>query len=235
VTYTSDDAEIVNLSQSLADRKVFVPEEWFDRLASPVSSLALITTVDSLGRVNAAPVATCLRNSHVPTCFEFTMDTRKHTTENVLAVPEFVVNIAPFNRAILEKVQIAALSFPAGVNELDMAGLTALPSRIVAPPRVGECVCHFECRIEWTKLWLETRMTIVGRVVAASVDRECIDADGYVVHEKMQTAQHCGAAYGAKFLGACERVTIANIYNGPDPKTLVAPQAAVGVPGGRKV
>ena len=50
--------------------------------------LAVITTVDEKGRANAAPVATCLRNNHVPTCFEFTMDTRKHTSENVLATGE---------------------------------------------------------------------------------------------------------------------------------------------------
>src|SRR5665213_1590579 len=94
--------------QSLLDRKVDVPEEYFDRLASPVASLAVITTVDEKGRMNAAPVATCLRNNHVPTCFEFTMDVRKNTAENVLSTAEFVVNIVPFDRAVLEKIQVTA-------------------------------------------------------------------------------------------------------------------------------
>ena len=77
-------------AQALLDRKVDVPEEHFDRLTSPVASVAVITTVDANGRVNAAPVATCLRNNHVPTCYEFTMDARKHTAMNVLSTGEFV-------------------------------------------------------------------------------------------------------------------------------------------------
>lgn len=207
--------------QSLRDRKVDVPEEHFDRLASPVASLAVITTVDEKGRMNAAPVATCLRNNHVPTCFEFTMDTRKHTSENVLATGEFVVNIVPFDRTVLEKVQVTSLSFPKGVNELEVAGLTAIPSRIVRPPRIGECLCHFECKVEWTKHWLATRLTIVGRVVAASVDRDCVDDQSFVIHERMRTAQHCGHVYGSQFLGAFELMKVDMVYDGPDPKSFV--------------
>jgi flavin reductase (DIM6/NTAB) family NADH-FMN oxidoreductase RutF len=132
--------------QAFLDRKVDVPEEHFDRLASPVASVAVITTVDQNGRVNAAPVATCLRNNHVPTCFEFTMDARRHTSINVLSTGEFVINIVPFDRDVLEKVQLTSLSFPAGVNEIDAARLTAIPSKAVKPPRIGECLSHFECK-----------------------------------------------------------------------------------------
>jgi hypothetical protein len=57
--------------------------------------------------------------------------------------------------------------------------------------------------------------------VAASVNRECIDAQGFVLHERLRTAQHCGQAYGAKFLGAHQVMDIDLIYDGPDPKTYV--------------
>lgn len=209
------------LKQKFLSRKIDVPEEHFDRLASPVASFAVITTVDEAGRVNAAPVATCLRNNHVPTCFEFTMDAGKHTSENVRSTAEFVVNIVPFDRAVLEKVQVTALQFPKGVNELEVARLVAIPSKVVKPPRIGECLSHFECKVEWTKQWLGSRLTIVGRVVAASVDRDCINAEGRVVHERLRTAQHCGQIYGAKFIGGQDVMDIATIYNGPDPKTYV--------------
>jgi flavin reductase (DIM6/NTAB) family NADH-FMN oxidoreductase RutF len=211
----------VRRSREFLSRKVDVPQEHFDRLASPVASFAVITTVDEGGRVNAAPVATCLRNNHFPTCFEFTMDARKHTSENVRSTAEFVVNIVPFNREVLEKVQVTALGFPKGVNELEVADLTAIPSKVVKPPRIGECLSHFECRVEWTKEWLGTRLTIVGRVVAASVDRDCVDDLGMVVHERLRTAQHCGQIYGAKFIGGQEVMDIAMTYDGPDPKAYV--------------
>jgi flavin reductase (DIM6/NTAB) family NADH-FMN oxidoreductase RutF len=211
----------VRLRQEFLSRRVDVPEEHFDRLASPVAAFAVITTVDECGRVNAAPVATCLRNNHFPTCFEFTMDARKHTAENVRSTAEFVVNIVPFDREVLEKVQVTALGFPKGVNELEVARLTAIPSKVVKPPRIGECLSHFECRVEWTKQWLGSRLTIVGRVVAASVDRDCVDDQGFVIHERLRTAQHCGQIYGAKFIGGQEVMDIAMIYDGPDPKAYV--------------
>jgi flavin reductase (DIM6/NTAB) family NADH-FMN oxidoreductase RutF len=211
----------LRLRQEFLIRKFDVPEEHFDRLASPVAAFAVITTIDERGRVNAAPVATCLRNNHAPTCFEFTMDARKHTSENVRSTAEFVVNIVPFDRAVLEKVQVTALGFPKGVNELEVAGLTAIPSKVVKPPRIGECRSHFECRVEWTKQWLGERLTIVGRVVAASVDRDCVDEQGFVLHERLRTAQHCGQIYGAKFIGGQELMEVAMIYDGPDPKAHV--------------
>lgn len=210
-----------SLRQAFLNRKIDVPEAHYDRLASPVASVAVITTIDAAGRVNAAPVATCLRNNHHPTCYEFTMDARKHTSENIQSTAEFVVNVVPFDRAVLEKMQVTALPFPRGVNELEVAQLTAIPSKIVKPPRIGECLSHFECKVEWTKQWLGSRLTIVGRVVAASVNRECIDAEGFVVHERLRTAQHCGQAYGAKYLGVQQMMEIDMIYDGPDPKAYV--------------
>jgi flavin reductase (DIM6/NTAB) family NADH-FMN oxidoreductase RutF len=187
-------------AQVFIDCKIDVPDSGYDRLASPVSALALITTIDRKGRINAAPVATCLRNNHHPTCFEFTMDTRKHTVRNIQDTREFVVNIVPFERTTLEKVQVTALPFPLGVNELQAAELTAIPSRVVQPPRVGECRSHFECVVEWTKEWFETRITIVGRVVAASVNRDCLDQRGFVIHERLMPAQYAGLAYDGRYL-----------------------------------
>ena len=64
-----------------------------------------------------------------------------------------------------------------GVSELEKAGLTALPARLVKPPRILECPRHFECRVEWTKAW-SGRLMVVGEVVAASVDADKVDAEG---------------------------------------------------------
>jgi flavin reductase (DIM6/NTAB) family NADH-FMN oxidoreductase RutF len=202
-------------------RKLDVLEKDFDKLASPVSALAIITTVDASGQVNAAAFATCVRNNHVPTCFEFTVDAFKDTAVNVLATNEFVINIPSFEDAMLERVRIVGLSFAPGVNELEKAKLTAIPSRLVKAPRVLECRAHFECKVEWTKTWLGSRLTVVGRVVAASVDPECVDADGYVRHEIMKPAQYCGQVYGGKFVAAYEVKDVPLTYEGAD---VLAPQ-----------
>jgi flavin reductase (DIM6/NTAB) family NADH-FMN oxidoreductase RutF len=217
------DQKLPPAEQFFLDRKIDVPESGYDKLASPVAAVVVITTVDEQGRVNAAPVATCLRNNHVPTCFEFTMDTKKHTAQNVLATGEFVVNVVPFDREVIEKVHVTAMPFPKGVNELEVAQLTRIPSRVVRPPRIGECRSHFECVLEWTKLWFETRLTIVGRCVAASVDRDCLDKDGFVIHEKLMPAQYAGQAYNGQYLGNFQTMQVGFSWNGPDPKTYYPP------------
>jgi flavin reductase (DIM6/NTAB) family NADH-FMN oxidoreductase RutF len=209
-----------------ADLKVDVPEKHYDRLASPVGTLVMITTVDKQGRVNAASFATCLRNNHIPCCYEFSVDMYKDTASNVLATGEFVVNIPPFDRDILEKVMVCGLPFAPGVNELEKAGLTALPSKAVKPPRIAECRSHFECKVEWTHQWLQTRLTVVGRVVAASVNRDCIDAEGYVIHDKLQPAHYCGHAYlrerKMRFTANYEVMEVEQPYRGPEAGLMTA-------------
>jgi flavin reductase (DIM6/NTAB) family NADH-FMN oxidoreductase RutF len=195
-------------------KKIDVPGEHWDRLYAPSSCLVMITTVDKEGRINAASYGTCVRVCHDPVYIAFTTGATKDTYNNVLATEEFVVNVPSFEREILEKVRVVGLEFPPGVNELDKAGLTSLPSTIVRPPRIAECRSHFECRVEWTKQWLH-RLMVVGKVVAASVDEGCVDAQGYLVWEKLKPAHYCGHEYKTKFVGAYQPMHIDMIYNEP--------------------
>ena len=195
-------------------KKIDVPGEHWDRLYAPSSCLVMITTVDKEGRINAASYGTCVRVCHDPVYIAFTTGATKDTYNNVLATEEFVVNVPSFEREILEKVRVVGLEFPPGVNELDKAGLTSLPSTVVRPPRIAECRSHFECRVEWTKQWLH-RLMVVGKVVAASVDEGCVDAQGYLVWEKLKPAHYCGHEYKTKFVGAYQPMHIDMIYNEP--------------------
>src|SRR5215475_2722961 len=97
-------------------KKVDVPAEHYDRLFIPVACVVSITTVDIVGRINAASFATCVRVHHEPTCIAFCVDSHKDTYRNVLATNEFVVNIPSFDREILEKVGTLGLAFAPGVK-----------------------------------------------------------------------------------------------------------------------
>jgi flavin reductase (DIM6/NTAB) family NADH-FMN oxidoreductase RutF len=140
----------------------------------------------------------------------------KDTCNNVLATGEFVVNVPPFEREILEKVRVCGLEFPAGVNELEKAGLTAIASKVVKPPRIAEYRSHFECEVEWTKQWLH-RVMIVGRVVAAAVDEGCVDSNGYVVWDKLKPAHYCGHEYKNGFVAAYQKMDVDMVYKDPIP------------------
>src|SRR5262249_23724106 len=125
-----------------------------------------------------------------------------------LATGQFTVNTVPFERDVIEKVQLAALRMPEGVDKLAEVGLTVIPARVVRPPRIGECRSHFECVVEWTKQWFEKRITVVGRVVAASIARDCLDDNGLVRHDRLLPTQYAGLAYGAMYLGGHQTMVV---------------------------
>ena len=195
--------------------KLDLPPEQWDRLFAPSSCLAMITTADSNGRVNAASFGTCVRVNHEPVYIAFTVTRAKDTCNNVLATGEFVVNLPSFDRELLEKVRVVGLPFAPGVNELEKAGLTAIPSTRVRPPRIAECPRHFECRVEWTREWLN-RVTVVGAVVAASADAGCVDENGYVIWDRARPVHYCGAPYKGMFVAAYETMDVAIPYEGPE-------------------
>ena len=192
-------------------KKIDVPTEHWDRVFAPSSCLVMITTVDEDGHINAASFGTCVRVCHDPVYIAFTVGATKDTYQNVLATQQFVVNVPSFEREILEKVRIVGLEFPPRVNELEKAGLTAIQSKIVKPPRIAECRSHFECEVEWTKQWLN-RLMVVGKVVAVSVDEGCVDENGYVVWDKLKPAHYSGHEYKTKFVAAYQIMQVDMVY-----------------------
>jgi len=192
------------------------PEKYWDRLFAPSSCLAVITTVDAGGHVNAAAFGTCTRVLHNPVYIAFTTTLGNHTADNVLATGEFVANLPAFRRSVLERVMVVGLPFARGVDELEKAGFTALPSTLVRPPRVAECPRHFECRVEWTREWAGGRLMVCGRLVAASVDADCVDPKGYIRWDRVRPAHYCGAPYGAAFVAAYEKMEVDIPYAGPE-------------------
>jgi flavin reductase (DIM6/NTAB) family NADH-FMN oxidoreductase RutF len=204
----------MKMSETNPVKKVDVPGEHWDRLFAPSSCLVMITTVDAEGRINAASFGTCVRVCHDPVYIAFTVGASKDTYQNLLATEEFVVNVPPFEREMLEKVRVVGLEFPPRVNELEKAGLTAIPAKVVKPPRIAECRSHFECQVEWTRQWLH-RLMVVGKVVAASVDEGCVDQNGYVVWERLKPAHYCGHEYQSGFVAAYQTMDVAMIYKDP--------------------
>ena len=201
---------------SLTQKKVVQqPEKYWDRLFAPGGHAAMITTVDQQGRVNAASYATCVRITHKPVQIAFTTSQIGDTFQNLKEVNQFVVNLPPFERTVLEKVRIVGLPFARGVNELEKAGLTALASTLVKPPRILDCPRHFECEVVWMKEW-HNRVMVVGQVLAASVYADCVNAKGYIEWEKIQPVAFCGAPYVNKFAAAHEVMAVGLPYDGPE-------------------
>jgi len=112
--------------------------------------IALVTTRDERGVPNAAPFSFFNCFSHDPPIVALGMELRaegglKDTVRIIRATREFVVNLV--DEAIAERMNICAVDFPEGINELSEAGLTAVPSSVVKPPRIKESPVNMECKL----------------------------------------------------------------------------------------
>lgn len=190
-----------------APQFVDVDTAHWDQLYAPSSALAVVTTVDAAGRVNAAALGACVRIAHDPVAIMFTIGVGRDTANNVLATGEFVVNIPSFEPDELRALCITGADLPPGENELDHAGLTAVDGRVVRPPRIAEYSRHFECAVLWNTQWRD-RLTVVGEVVAASCAPEVIDTNGNLRWEVARPATYCGGPYGLTFTPSYERTQI---------------------------
>jgi len=143
------------------------PEEranWYRRRNFVIRPIVVVTTVSKEGVPNAAIKTNCLM---LRTSFAFHCSSEHHTHRNVLETKEFVVNI-PTEDIVAKTLKAALITVnpcPLGVNEIEKAGLTPIPSEKVRPPRIKECVAHYECVLDWYREAL-----IVGKTVAVSVD-----------------------------------------------------------------
>ena len=99
--------------------------------------------------------------------------TPKDTALNIRATHEFVVNLV--DEAIAEAMNKCAASLPYGENELVHAGLTAVPSSIVKPPRIAEAPASLECA-EWGTLQIGENRMVIGLIKRLHVREELFDA-----------------------------------------------------------
>jgi flavin reductase (DIM6/NTAB) family NADH-FMN oxidoreductase RutF len=188
--------------------------------------IALVTTADGKGQVNAAPFSFFNAVSSVPPVVVLGIspgdpssgagDGYKDTERNIRDTGEFVVNLV--DEALAERMNICAVDFPTAIGELEKAELTALPSVGVRPPRIAEAPVSFECR-RITGLSLGARSTLeVGRVVHIHIRDDLVDPERYyVATDKMRlVARMHGRGWYARTsdLFLMERMTFAEWQDG---------------------
>lgn len=145
--------------------------------------IALVSTVDPEGRVNAAPFSFFNVLGDSPPIVGFCPGDRapgvpKDTARNIRLTQEFVVNLV--DEAIAQQMNLCAASLPPGENEIAHAGLTAVPSEVVRPPRIAEAPASLECRHHSTLEIGENRL-IIGEVLRVHVRDDVFDTGTWLV------------------------------------------------------
>ena len=141
--------------------------------------IALVTTLSTDGRVNAAPFSFFnLMGANPPICAFAPGDrddgTPKDTARNVRSTHEFVVNLV--DESIATAMNECAASLPFGENELTRAGLTATESSLVKPPRIVEAPASLEC-FEWGTLQIGGNRMVIGLIKRLHIRDELYDAE----------------------------------------------------------
>ena len=146
--------------------------------------IAWVSTISADGKTNLAPFSffqgVC---ANPPTLMFVPVNqrdgTKKDTTRNIEAVPEFVVNLVPF--ALSEQMNSTAELLPYGESEFEKFGIAAAPSERVRPPRVAAAPVAFECALDRIVHIGEGPLAanvMFGRILVAHVSAGVIGAEG---------------------------------------------------------
>jgi flavin reductase (DIM6/NTAB) family NADH-FMN oxidoreductase RutF len=136
--------------------------------------IAFVSTISPEGQANLAPFSFFTVASANPPILCFSASYRqpfKDTLVNVRATNEFVVNIV--SEQFADRMNATSGEYPYGVDEFGVAGLTAIPSDLVAPPRVKESHVNMECKLVQTIELSNQPMggtLVLGEVVRFHVD-----------------------------------------------------------------
>jgi flavin reductase (DIM6/NTAB) family NADH-FMN oxidoreductase RutF len=136
------------LTLNTADLKPAELQNYLQYAIAP-RPICFASTVDMAGNVNLSPYSFFnLFSSNPPICVfsparRVRDNTTKHTLENILEVPECVINIVNYD--MVQQTSLASTEYPKGVNEFVKAGFTELKSELVRPPRVAEAPVQLEC------------------------------------------------------------------------------------------
>ncbi|HEX6180882.1 MAG TPA: flavin reductase family protein [Chitinophagaceae bacterium] len=138
------------LSLTLKDLATHERQSYLQHAIAP-RPICFASTIDNAGNVNLSPFSFFNLFSSDPPAVIFSPARRvrdnstKHTLQNVLEVPEVVINIVDYD--MVQQASLASCEFPKGVNEFIKSGFTPMPATIVRPPMVKESKVKMECRV----------------------------------------------------------------------------------------
>lgn len=163
--------------------------------------IAWVTTIDTEGRVNLAPFSFFNAFGANPPVVVFSPTLRrdgskKDTLRNLEATGEFVLNAAV--ESVAEKINLSSKELPYGQSEVELTGLTLIPSTKVKPPRLAETPVTMECKV------LQIISTgkgpiagnlVIGEVLVIYIADEVLDDKKRIDPRKLRTIARLGGDY----------------------------------------
>lgn len=165
-------------------------QQWLQHAIAP-RPVCFASTIDKEGNVNLSPFSFFnLFSSHPPIVVfsparRVRDNTTKHTLQNVLEVPELVINIVDYD--MVQQVSLASCEFPKGTNEFIKAGFTEEAATVVKPPMVKESKVKMECKVVEVKpLGSEggAGNLVICEVLRMHVDDSILNTEGTMIDQR---------------------------------------------------
>jgi flavin reductase (DIM6/NTAB) family NADH-FMN oxidoreductase RutF len=146
----------------------------YKALAAP-RPIGWVSSLSKDGVCNLAPYSFYNAVSEKPHYVVLGSAGRKDSLTFIEETGEFVCNLVSYD--LRDQMNTTSAPVPRGVDEFPLAGLTAVKSHIVKPPRVKESPAAFECR-HWQTIHLppatpegtSNNFLIIGLVVGIYID-----------------------------------------------------------------
>jgi len=161
--------------------------------------ICFASTIDKAGNVNLSPFSFFNLFSTNPPIVVFSPsrrgrdNTTKHSYQNVLEVPEVVINIVDYD--MVQQVSLSSCEFPKEVNEFTKAGFTEEPATLVKPPMVKESKVKLECKVlEVKPLGTEggAGNLVICEVMRMHIDDSLLDANKKMDQRKLNHVARLG-------------------------------------------
>jgi len=202
----------------LKDIKPAEKQYYLQHVVAP-RPICFASTIDKAGNINLSPFSFFNLFSSNPPIVIFSParrvrdNTTKHTLQNVLEVPEVVINIVTYD--MVQQVSLASCEFPKGTNEFIKAGFTQEPATLVTPSMVKESKVKLECKVNEVKpLGTEggAGNLIICEVLLMHIDDSLLDEHNKLDQRKINHVARLGADWYCK-------VDESNLFHVQKPNT----------------
>ncbi len=161
--------------------------------------ICFASTMDKEGHVNLSPFSFFNLFSSAPPIVIFSPSRRvrnntiKHTLENVMEVPEVVINIVTYD--MVQQTSLASCEYGKEVNEFIKAGFTPEAATLVSPPMVKESPVKLECKVvEIKSLGTEggAGNLVICEVLRMHIADELLDENKKIDQQKLNLVARLG-------------------------------------------
>ncbi len=201
---------------NLQDLKPADTQYYLQHLVAP-RPICFASTIDKEGNANLSPFSFFNLFSSRPPIVVFSParrvrdNTTKHTLQNVLEVPEVVINIVTYD--IVQQTSLSSCEYPKGVDEFEKAGFTKEAATTVKPPMVKESKAKLECKVIEVKSLGEeggAGQLVICEVLVLHIDDSFLNEDKKMDQTKIDLVARLGGDWYS-------RVTKESLFQVPKP------------------